>query len=268
MVASYCCRGGSDFGAVIAAGIDSGIEGTGLTLVEVGTHPEDRELLAEFAAAGTGLILTDGTAMPIASELLDENPDLIVGNFECTGAILDTHSRMWCVQPSNHEIGFLAGAAAGLVTETDRVGIILGVDTWNMFPFMAGFEQGVAYTNPDASVDSVFLNSVLPYEDFSGFESPALGQLAAMRMFEEGSDVIFAAAGYSNMGIHQTAYEYTMRRGSKSGRLAPIVMPGGCSTRIGGPNSLATTMAGLSAKASRVVCSRRFSRTVTSGSSC
>ena len=213
VVASYCCRGGSDFGDVIAAGIDRGLEGTGLTLVEVGSHPDDRELLFEFAAAGTGLILTDGTAMPAATELLDQIPDLIVGNFECTGAILDSHPRMWCIQPSNHEIGFLAGAAAGLVTETDRVGIILGVDTWNMFPFLAGFEQGVTHTNPDASVDSIFLNSVLPYEDFSGFESPALGQLAASRMFEDGSDVIFAAAGYSNMGIHQTAYEFTKETG-------------------------------------------------------
>ena len=216
VVASYCCRGeSSGFGNMVAAGLAAGLEGTGLTFREVGVSPDDRDSLLEFAAAGTGLIMTDGTLnVADLSALLDQNPDLIIGHMECTGADIEHHPRLWCVFPSNHEIGFLAGAAAGLATQTDRVGIVLGLDTWNMPPFMAGFEHGVAYTNPDAEVESIFLNSMLPYQDQSGFMSPALGHLAANRMFEEGNDVIFAAAGYSNMGIHQAAYEFSEETGT------------------------------------------------------
>ena len=111
-------------------------------------------------------------------------------------------------------MGFLAGAVAGLVTESDHVGIVLGVGFLHMPPFQAGFEHGVRYVNPDAQVETIFLTRGLePYFDDRGFSSPTMGQIAARRMFENGADVVFGAAGYSNFGVHEAAAEYTDRTG-------------------------------------------------------
>ena len=214
IVASYCCRHDSAFGARIAAGLDAGVEDTGLSLLETEVQPPNIELLSEYASRGTGLILSDGTLDPLSAHMLvEKHPDLIVGYMECSGMTL-THQRIWCVNTANHEMGFLAGAVAGLTTETQRVGIVLGANAPNMPAFLAGFEQGVSASNQDAIIDAVYLTNVFPYQDLSGFGSPGLGYLAATEMYERGSDVVFAAAGESNKGIHEAAFDYSAMTGS------------------------------------------------------
>jgi basic membrane protein A len=102
-----------------------------------------------------------------------------------------------------------------MTTETDHVGIVLGVGFGHMPPFQAGFEQGVRHLDPVIKVDAVFLtNGVEPYWDDRGFSSPTLGQIAAGRMFESGADVVFGAAGYSNIGVHEAAAAYTETSGN------------------------------------------------------
>jgi DNA-binding SARP family transcriptional activator/basic membrane lipoprotein Med (substrate-binding protein (PBP1-ABC) superfamily) len=210
VVARYCCRGDGGFGDRIANGLDAGIEGTGLNIQELGPNPSDRAVLWDYAAAGTGLVITDGLLdFDQIEGLLAENPALVIGYIECSDQGLEQPERLWCVAPANHEMGFLAGAAAGLTTESDRVGIILGVDTFNMPAFQSGFEQGVHMTNPDATVDAVYLSGFWPYEDTSGFGSVALARITASEMYEAGSDVIFAAAGRSNKGVHEAAADFT-----------------------------------------------------------
>lgn len=213
VVASY--EGDAGFAALIDAGIEAGLEGTGLSLGRVGTSPSDIEELYDYAAAGTGFILTEGTLQSHDVEaLLEENPDVVIGFLECTGQPFEDNPQVWCVTPANHELGFLAGAAAGLATTTDRVGIVLGVNTYNMLHFQAGFEQGVRRTNADARIDAVYLSSYWPYVDLTGFGSVALGRVAALEMYERGADVIFAAAGYSNKGVHEAAVGFTGATGA------------------------------------------------------
>ena len=55
---------------------------------------------------------------------------------------------------------------------------------------------------PDIQIDSSYLT---PAGDFSGFNDPAKGQIAAQGMYDSGADIVYHAAGGSGIGVFQAA---------------------------------------------------------------
>lgn len=109
-----------------------------------------------------------------------------------------------CMLFAEHEGSFLMGAAAALKSASGNIGFIGGVQVGLIEKFQAGFEAGVAYINPDATVQVQYLTQV---PDFTGFNDPVKGKEAAIGMFEAGADVIYHAAGGSGLGLFQAADE-------------------------------------------------------------
>lgn len=107
-----------------------------------------------------------------------------------------------CILYSVHEGSFLAGALAGMMTKTNKVGFIGGVDIPIMHVFRQGFEEGVNYSNPTAQVKSMFVTKT---PNFSGFRQPDRGYRLAMETYGEGVDIIYAAAGLTGNGVLQAA---------------------------------------------------------------
>ena len=103
---------------------------------------------------------------------------------------------------AEHEGSFLVGAAAGLKTTTTKVGFIGAVQIPLIQKFEAGFTAGVRYVNPTAVVEVTYLSQP---PDYSGFGDPPHGKEAALGMYENGVDIIFAAAGGSGAGVHEAA---------------------------------------------------------------
>jgi basic membrane protein A and related proteins len=91
---------------------------------------------------------------------------------------------------------FLAGAVAGMATKSKVVGFVGGADVPLIRKFKAGFEQGVKAVKPDAEVKVVYAN------DFGNAE---LGGKIASGMVEEGADVLYAAAGFTGVGVLKEA---------------------------------------------------------------
>jgi len=95
------------------------------------------------------------------------------------------------------QAGFLAGALAGLVTETDVVGQVLGTDLVPpVVAFKEGFEAGVAYTNPDAELISTYHPGGLDV----AFTDPDWGASTARQALDNNADVIFGAGGSTGNG--------------------------------------------------------------------
>lgn len=93
--------------------------------------------------------------------------------------------------------GFLAGALAGLLTETNTVGQVLGTDLVPpVVAFKEGFDNGVAYTNPDAEVLATYHPGGLDV----AFTDPAWGADTARQTLDSGADVIFGAGGSTGNG--------------------------------------------------------------------
>lgn len=102
-----------------------------------------------------------------------------------------------------HEGAFLAGALAGLMTRTGKVGFIGGMDMVVIRAFSVGYAEGVQSVRPDAQIVEVFLEG--QHSDISGFNNPALGFEKASKLYDRGVDIIFGAAGLSGNGIIRAA---------------------------------------------------------------
>jgi basic membrane protein A len=110
--------------------------------------------------------------------------------------------NVWDILFAEHEGSFLVGAAAGLKTTTNTVGFIGAVQIPLLQKFEAGYTAGVHAANPRARVQVTYLSQP---PDYSGFGDPPHGKEAALGMYDNGVDVIFAAAGGSGAGVHEAA---------------------------------------------------------------
>ena len=90
------------------------------------------------------------------------------------------------------EGSFTVGMVAAMLTETGKVGYIGGMDVPLLRRFELGFIQGVKYADPSVEVVSGWVGA---------FDDPTKGKELALTQYEEGADIIFAAAGKSGEGV-------------------------------------------------------------------
>lgn len=90
----------------------------------------------------------------------------------------------------------LAGAVAGLETESNKIGFIGGVDNELIKKFETGFELGAKSVNEDVEMIVDYAND---------FASPEIGRKLAEKQIEAGADVLYAAAGLTGVGVLETA---------------------------------------------------------------
>ncbi|MBA3532904.1 MAG: BMP family ABC transporter substrate-binding protein [Ardenticatenales bacterium] len=102
------------------------------------------------------------------------------------------------IQYREDQGGFLAGAMACMMTESDVVGGVYGIDIPPVKKFRSGFENGCHYVNPDANVLGVYVPS---------FIDPAAGASTAEQFLGEDADVIFGAGGPTGTGGIRNAAE-------------------------------------------------------------
>jgi basic membrane protein A len=102
------------------------------------------------------------------------------------------------------EGSYLVGLAAAMTTKSGRIGFIGGVNTPLIAKFEAGFIAGAKAINPKIKIQSTYISN---FPDFSGFNDPAKGYEAAKGMYQNGADVVYAAAGGTGTGMHKAASE-------------------------------------------------------------
>jgi len=123
---------------------------------------------------------------------------------------------------SEDQSGFLAGCLAGLMTKSNVVGIVAGMEIPPVIKFRKGYENGAKFVNPNVKVLGVYIDS---------FVDPARGKEAALSQMAEGADVIFGAGGQTGsggitgaaaqgvwvIGVDQDEYLTTFGKGSVAG---------------------------------------------------
>jgi basic membrane protein A len=93
---------------------------------------------------------------------------------------------------ADHEGAFLAGALAGLMTNTNKIGFIGGMDVPAITRFYIGYEEGAKYVNSDVEVFPTYVGS---------FADPFKGKEFALQLIGEDCDIIFHAAGKTGEGL-------------------------------------------------------------------
>ena len=95
-----------------------------------------------------------------------------------------------------HEGSFLVGVLAGLMSETNKVGFVGGMEVPLIRKFEVGFVEGATYANPDVEV----------LVNYAGaFDDPGRGRELAISQNERGADIVYHAAGGTGSGVIDAA---------------------------------------------------------------
>jgi basic membrane protein A len=199
-------RGDQSFNDLAAKALDHA-KAEGVTVVgelEAGAGEPDSakvDRLNQLVDGGANLILGIGFAYsgPI-TQVAAENPDI---KFGIVDSVVDAPNVTSLVFAAN-EGSFLVGAAAALQTEKDNVAFIGGVNVPLIQAFQAGFDAGAKQVNPAIKITDSYLAE--PGDTTkNGFNDPQLGETTAKGIYDNGTDIIFAAAGGSGAGVFKAA---------------------------------------------------------------
>lgn len=199
--------GGSSFNDVIFEGVKRAEKELGITYdyVEPKAISDEQIVIEEMAASGEyDLIIC------IAFEMRDALQAVAPQYPDQKFAFIDSNVDLPNVAnyAAKEEQGsFLVGALAALA-EQEKVsemfndqkvlGFVGGVDNPIIRRFAAGFMAGARYIDPDYEI---------LYDFVGNFNDPATAKAIATTQFNQGSDVVYHAAGASGLGVFQAAEE-------------------------------------------------------------
>lgn len=170
--------------------------GAQIDFIETSDPTDYAANITTFTDQDYDIIVTVGFALGEATiEAANANPEtFFIGVDQFQGE--ETANLAGLIFPED-QAGFLAGALAGLVTETDVVAQVLGTDLVPpVVAFKEGFEGGVAHTNPNAEVISTFHPGGLDV----AFTDPDWGASTARQAIDNNADVVFGAGGITGNG--------------------------------------------------------------------
>ncbi|GAA1404378.1 membrane protein [Glutamicibacter uratoxydans] len=163
-----------------------------------GVKPEQKQLekaLRDLGETGVDMIIAHGGQNSAAAEVVSaEYPQIqfVVTQSGVKGSNLSSYEVL------QEESAWLAGAAAGLLTESDVVGHMSGIRPVPGLKGRAAFVDGVKHTNPGAKV----------LTNFSGDQDDvALAKKIALAEIEAGADNIFTMLNAGRPGVAEAMKE-------------------------------------------------------------
>ena len=174
-----------------------------------GLQRANKELGVEVNYLSSG---SDSDYAPNLETFVDEEYDLIIGvgyqlsdalraaaeaNPDIKFAIIDDTANadvenVTCLMFKQEQGSYLVGYAAGLMTEANNIGIVLGMASANMNLFGYGYCAGALDANPDITIQQGNANS---------FGDPAMGSTLTTNFVTNGADIVFHAAGATGTGV-------------------------------------------------------------------
>ena len=181
---------------------DSAFKGLMKARDELGIFFDYRELketetyekgLTELVEAGNDLVI--GLGFMVQQDLEKVAKKYPKQQFVLIDAVSDL-PNITSITFKEDEGSFLAGVVAGMLTKTNNVGFVGGADVPLIRKFANGFIQGVKAVRPEAKVQEVYAGN---------FGDDKLGAQIAKQMIANGADVLYAAAGFTGVGVLREA---------------------------------------------------------------
>ncbi len=179
----------SAYNAMVAAAKAEGFE---TTYTENVAQTDYVTTIREYANLGYNLVFAPGNeftdaVLEVAKDFPDTKFAILNG---------DTHTdNVASLLPNNKEIGFIAGALAGLQTETNSVGFVGGMEITPTVTMMEYYEKGAKFVNPDVKVSTAMANS---YDDTAKGK-----EIAASMVSTNNVDVFYGHASAIDAGVRE-----------------------------------------------------------------
>lgn len=114
----------------------------------------------------------------------------------------DTPNNVTCITFCSQESAFLVGYIAGKVTKSNKIGFIGGQRSEIIDQFEYGFKAGVSYAAKELNKNIDVLSQYA-----ESFSDVAKGKAIGSKMYSNGCDIIFQAAGGTGYGVIEAAKE-------------------------------------------------------------
>ncbi len=198
--------GDQSFNDITYAGIVKARNDLGFTLLvgqcQAGplSHQVEMEALLD---EGADIVIANGWEFAATvKKYAKENPEKI---FILNDQAITGFDNVVSTVFSQHEGAFLAGALAAMVSKSNHVGFIGGMNIPVIRSFFVGFKEGVELIDKSTKVSVNYLSG--EGDVGTGFDNPALGYKIAHEHYDNEVDVIFSVAGLSGNGIIRAAAE-------------------------------------------------------------
>jgi len=156
------------------------------------------QFLEDYAMAGYDLVVAIGYDME--TPLKEVAPNYPNTKFVVVEAVVD-EPNVTSVLFNSKEGSFIVGALSGMMTETNKLGYIGGIDMTFLNEFRDGFTEGAKYINPEIDVVNLYVGGGSPFND------PAKAKELALSLANSGADIVFSAAGGSGRGLMEAVNE-------------------------------------------------------------
>ncbi len=167
--------------------------GVDVTYVEPADIAEMEEQQRAYADLDLDLVIVIGFIHQ--SALVEVSADYPNIHFAIVDDVVDSPT-VTSLDFEEHVGSFLVGVLAGLMTETNTVGFVGGMEVPLIRKFEVGFVEGAQYANPDVSVIVNYAGS---------FGDPGRGRELAVSQNERGADIVYHAAGGTGSGVIDAA---------------------------------------------------------------
>ncbi|MCP3026062.1 BMP family protein [Halobacillus sp. A5] len=177
-----------------AFGDENGLEeGEGYDYAQSDSEGDYTTNLSRLVRQDFNLIYGIGYLLqPALEEVAEQNPET---NFGLVDSVTEGDNIV-SITFKEHEGSFLAGVAAALKTETDKIGFVGGEDGDLIRKFESGYVAGAKSVNPDIEIDRQYAES---------FAAADKGKLIASNMYNNDIDVIYHASGATGNGVFAEA---------------------------------------------------------------
>jgi basic membrane protein A len=147
---------------------------------------------------GVGFAFSEGVAK-IAKDYPDVN-FAIVDGFATSIAPAENLADLAFKE---HQGSYLVGIAAAETTKTGTIGFLGGQEGTGLIEkFQAGYEQGAQSVDPNIDILVEYIG-----DSTQAFVDPTKGEALSAKMYDQGADVIYHAAGESGLGLFRAAVE-------------------------------------------------------------
>ena len=181
--------------------------GARIRFIEPG-EGSDREAGLRLLAAegmdlviGVGFIFTDDLTL-----LAREYPDIPFAGIDYSvavdaqGNVIQPPPNLAALKFREEQGSFLVGALAAMLSKSNRVGFVGGMDIPLIHKFEAGYRAGVQHVCPDCTVVAQYAG-VTP----EAFANPGKGKELALSQYQSGVEIIFHASGSTGLGVFEAA---------------------------------------------------------------
>ena len=165
--------------------------------LEMQSEAQREQALRRLAETGANPIVMTGFAFgEVLGKVAGDYPDT---KFVIIDMVVE-QPNVQSIVFSEPQGSYLAGIMAAKASKSGTVGFIGGMDVPLIHKFECGYAQGVKATNPDATV-LINYTGTTP----AAWNDPVKGGELVKAQISQGSDVVYAAAGGTGIGVLQAA---------------------------------------------------------------